>query len=68
MKAEPIKAPIEVETPCPACGEQSLRIEFRLTAKPTGTYSVSGAQPKVVATLHPWLVCGSCAVETEAKA
>lgn len=43
---------------CPHCHTTgSLRIEVRLVAKPLGSYSIAGAQPKVVATQIPHLVC-----------
>jgi hypothetical protein len=44
--------------PCPQCNTQgSLKLENRLVAKPLGSYSIAGAQPKVVATQVPHLVC-----------
>lgn len=54
-------------TICPACGADALRIEYRLRAKPLGTYSLAGAQPKVAAENWPWLVCDSCGIEAEGK-
>lgn len=49
-------------TPCPQCKATgpTLRVEFRLVAKPVGTYSVAGAQDKVVAQTRPVLLCGAC--------
>lgn len=67
MKAEPIPSNYSVTTPCPACGSETLHIEHRLRSKPIGSFSVAGAQPKVVVEYWPWLVCGSCGIEAEAK-
>lgn len=55
------------ETPCPACGSKSLRIEERLTTKPIGSFSLAGVQMKVSAVSKPWLVCGTCGIEAEGK-
>lgn len=55
------------ETPCPNCGEKKLRVEYRLEAKPIGTFSVAGSQPKVAARQWPWVVCDGCGVEARAK-
>lgn len=52
-------------TPCPSCGEKTLRIEARLAAKPIGDFSLAGAQMKVSAVEVPWLVCDNCGVEVE---
>ncbi len=51
--------------PCPACGAEALRFVTRLRAKEIGTFSIAGAQPKVVATEVVYLVCDSCKVEAE---
>jgi uncharacterized paraquat-inducible protein A len=53
------------DTACPRCGVKALRIEMRLTAKRIGSFSLAGAQMKVVATEVPWLVCGVCGIEAE---
>lgn len=55
------------DTACPACGVKALAIETRLEAKPTGTYSLAGAQTKVAAVEWPWLMCGSCGAEARGK-
>ena len=55
------------DTPCPSCGVKGLRIEYRLTAKPLGSFSLAGAQMKVSAVRVPWLICGTCGVEAEGK-
>lgn len=58
----------EVEqTPCPACGQQALRIEWRLTARPVGDYSLAGAQMKFSAREVPWVVCDGCGVAAQGK-
>ncbi len=54
-------------TPCPACGERQLRIEWRMAAKPFGAQSLAGVQVKTVATEIPWIVCGSCGVEAQGR-
>lgn len=56
------------ETPCPRCGELSLKIEWKLHAKPLGSFSVAGQQMKLVCQEWPYLVCKSCGVEAPAKA
>jgi hypothetical protein len=56
-----------VTTPCPGCGERQLAIEMRITAKPIGSFSIGGSQPKVVAREVPWLVCAACGIEAEGK-
>lgn len=57
--------------PCRDCGQLTLRIEWRskLVAKPTGSYSLAGAQPKVAAEEKPWpwAVCDNCGDESEGK-
>lgn len=54
-------------TPCPACGERTLTIEMRMTAKPIGEFSLAGVGMKVSATNKPWLICTNCGVEAEGK-
>lgn len=52
-------------TPCPSCGELTLTLEVRdeprLTARPLGTWSLAGYQPKVSAVVDivswPYAVC-----------
>lgn len=57
--------------PCRECGAEKLRIEFRtrLTAKPIGSFSISGYQMKVAALGQewPWMVCDNCGEECEGK-
>jgi hypothetical protein len=53
------------DTPCPGCGEKKLRIEWRLTAQPLGSFSLSGHSMKVSATSGPWLVCDGCGIEAQ---
>lgn len=55
------------ETACPACGTTSLEIVERFEPKPIGTYSIAGAQTKLVGTMWPWLVCKNCGVEARGK-
>lgn len=45
---------------CPVCGADGLRIEMRLVVKPFGSYSIAGAQPKVVANEQPYAICDGC--------
>jgi hypothetical protein len=43
---------------CPDCNAVgTLALEYLLVAKPFGTYSLAGAQPKVAAYEWPHLVC-----------
>lgn len=43
---------------CPECHiVGSLALEWKLVAKPQGTYSLAGVQPKVSAKEWPYLVC-----------
>ena len=55
------------EQDCPACGHHGLVIEWRLTAKPIGSFSLAGAQMNVSATERPWIRCPECGVEAEGK-
>jgi hypothetical protein len=58
----------EPEIPaCPQCGENRWSIEWHLVAKPDGTYSLAGQQPKVSAVQTPCLVCDNCAFEIKGK-
>lgn len=61
------------DKPCPDCGELSLRVVGRdgLLAKPLGSFSLAGAQPKVSAheVRWPWAKCSTpgCSFEKKAK-
>ena len=47
--------------PCPKCGASgTISIEPVLAAKPQGTYSIAGVQPKVVAEQKYELACSNC--------
>lgn len=48
---------LPVSTPCPSCGARALTASQKLRAKPTGTYSIAGAWPKVAATVVWELTC-----------
>lgn len=67
----PIEAPYPpvkvTDATCPACQEHSLVIEWRLTAKPVGSFSLSGLQMKFSATHQPWIRCTSCGIEAKGK-
>lgn len=53
---------------CKYCGPDApLRIEYRLVAKPIGTFSLSGVQAKVSAVEWPFAVCDSCGRESRGK-
>ena len=58
-------------SPCRDCGEEALFLELRptLTVKEVGTFSIAGAQDKLVAHdgVWPWCVCSSCGAESEGK-
>lgn len=59
------------DVPCPQCGANALRIEMRtrIVTKPIGSFSLAGTQMKFSAwrVKWPWLVCGNCGIEAEAK-
>lgn len=57
------------QSPCPDCLRYTLRLELRLEARPLGTWSLSGAQPKTSAIEWPYAVCvaDDCNFETRAK-
>lgn len=59
-----VEGPVNV--PCIKCGAMALRIEFRLRAKPPGSYSLSGSQPKVSTYRWPYMVCDGCESECAA--
>ena len=51
---------------CKHCGEEfPLRVEWRLVAKPLGTWSLAGAQMKTVATNTPFAICDNCGRESQ---
>jgi len=53
---------------CKYCGvTDQIRIEFRLVAKPLGTWSLSGAQLKTSAYRWPWAICDNCGHESKGK-
>lgn len=59
--------------PCPDCGQLTLELQLRprLEARPLGTWSLAGAQPKTsaVEVEWPYAVCtgDDCNFETAAK-
>lgn len=57
--------------PCTRCGARTLRVELReeLVAKPLGTFSLAGVNPKVSAVSRdwPWAVCDTCGGESRGK-
>jgi hypothetical protein len=52
---------------CPACGERELHVELALTARPLGTWSLSGAQPKTSAREVPVIRCAACGISSEGR-
>lgn len=53
---------------CKHCGpEFPLRVEWRLEAKPLGTWSLAGAQMKIVAANTPFAICDSCGRECQGE-
>jgi hypothetical protein len=48
------------QTPCPACGERTLRIEAGWHARPIESLRLSGHQMKFSVVRWPFLVCDSC--------
>jgi hypothetical protein len=57
--------------PCRDCAVPALRVEWRtvLVAKPVGSHSLAGMQPKVAAEEKPWpwAVCDNCGGESKGK-
>lgn len=53
---EPIEDQL-ARTPCPSCGELTLRLEVRLRSRPPGTWSLAGQQSKTSAVEWPYAVC-----------
>lgn len=56
---------------CPLCGEFTLQLVERegLLAKPLGSFSLAGMQPKISAhkVMWPWLVCSRPECEYEER-
>ncbi len=48
---------------CPQCAKHGLVIDWRLVARPVGSYSLAGVQMKFSAREEPWLRCPACGVE-----
>lgn len=45
---------------CRYCGSAATWLTFRFEPKPAGSYSIAGAQEKVVGQWWPHLECGGC--------
>lgn len=45
---------------CVYCGHVGIRVEWRLEAKPLGTWSLAGVQEKYVASHWPYAICNGC--------
>jgi len=45
---------------CPKCKQGGISVRMVLAAKPLGSYSISGAQDKVVATPRAEATCSNC--------
>lgn len=52
---------------CKYCGSDDIVVEWKLRAKPIGSYSIAGAQPKVVAEKWPYATCQGCGHESEGE-
>lgn len=52
--------PTVEETPCPCCGEKTLKVEERLVVKPPGTHSLAGVQIKLAAVSRLFWKCTHC--------
>jgi hypothetical protein len=46
--------------PCRYCGSGDTWVEWRLEAKPLGSFSLAGAQMKFSANRWPYAVCDGC--------
>lgn len=57
--------PTPAETQCPKCGHLGLDVTERFIAKPLGTFSLAGVQPKVSARkeLHWSCLADDCDAE-----
>lgn len=53
------------EMPCPKCGELGMTLTWQLTARPLGTFSLSGSQLKFSATEIPVIYCPHCGLYAE---
>jgi hypothetical protein len=53
-----------VDAPCPVCASTTLHIVQKLVATPMGTYSLAGAQVKVLARPGIVLECRTCGAST----
>lgn len=62
---------VALPQPCPGCGVRALELIQRLEARPIGTWSLAGIQPKV--TVRPWphVRCsvdrGGCGIEARGR-
>lgn len=59
------KIPLGAE--CLYCGSADTWVEWRLLARPLGSYSLSGNQMKFSAAAWPYAVCGGCGHVSKGK-
>jgi hypothetical protein len=59
-----VDEPIILDTPCPQCG-MPLRLEWRLTTKPIGTWSLAGRHMKFPVHEVPWIICDTCGISAQ---
>lgn len=51
---------------CPKCGSVgTISLEPALVAKPQGSYSIAGVQPKIVAQTRYVLACADCGLSVQ---
>lgn len=52
---------------CKYCGHKGIRVEWRLEAKPVGTWSLAGVQKKCLAGEWPYAICNGCGHESRGQ-
>lgn len=59
-RSEPIRPSQPLGAYCRHCGSADTWIEWRVEARPLGSYSLAGAQVKASAREWPYAACGEC--------
>lgn len=62
---DPIREPLGAS--CVYCGSDETYVEYRVEAKPVGSFSLAGAQAKVSSYTWPYAVCAGCGHESRGK-
>lgn len=61
------KIPLGENARCLYCGSFDVWLEWRILAKPIGTFSLAGGQMKFSAAGWPYAVCGGCGHVSKGK-